>query len=166
MTTRRTFTARFTLDPERVWLVELAEEPRVHTYGRTLVKARAHIRDATALWFELDPDSFDLVEDVRLPKPVANAVGKANQARERARRVQAEAGDLATQAAVALVRDLKVGVRDAAELLGVSHSRVQQLVETPREREVAGFTRQAPGGERILKTAPTRKGVPARQDRP
>ena len=36
------------------WLVELAEEPRAHTFARSLAKAEEHIRDATALWFERD----------------------------------------------------------------------------------------------------------------
>lgn len=127
MTTKRTFTARFELDPQGVWLVELVEEPGVHTYGRTLAKARAHIRDAAALWFELEEGSFDIVEDVRLPKDVANAVGKANQARERARQAQNEAAHLTALAAQRLAGELGVGLRDAADILGLSHGRVHQL---------------------------------------
>lgn len=63
-------TAVFQRDDEGYWLVELAEEPRVHTYGRTLAKARDHIRDATALWFEVAPEEVVFVEDIRLPAPV------------------------------------------------------------------------------------------------
>ena len=77
----RVFTAVFERDDDGYWLVELREEPRVHTYGRTLAKAREHIFDATALWFEVAPEDLNLVEDVRLPAPV-----KATLARPAKRR--------------------------------------------------------------------------------
>ncbi len=85
----------FERDDDGYWLVELEEEPRVHTYGRTLAKAREHIVDASALWFEVPPEDLDLVEDIRLP---------------------------------ALVKDGRLSVRDAADVLGLSHQRVQQLL--------------------------------------
>jgi predicted RNase H-like HicB family nuclease len=43
------------------WLVEIAEIPQVHTFGRTLPIAREHIRDALALWLRSsDANSLDL----------------------------------------------------------------------------------------------------------
>jgi predicted RNase H-like HicB family nuclease len=35
-----------------VWYARVEEETRAHTYGRTLAKAREHLREAAALWFE------------------------------------------------------------------------------------------------------------------
>jgi predicted RNase H-like HicB family nuclease len=63
----RAFTAVFERDDDGYWLVELEQEPRAHSNGRTLAKAREHIVDATALWFEVGPDDLSLVDDVRLP---------------------------------------------------------------------------------------------------
>lgn len=122
------YTATFERDEEGFWLVELVEEPRVHTYGRTLAKARDHIRDATALWFEAAPDAFTLVEDVRLPKPVRATVERARKERAKAQAVQEAAAGATREAARALVEQGRLSVRDAADVLGLSHQRVQQLL--------------------------------------
>lgn len=51
----RTWTARIHRDAEgSAWLAEVAEEPRVHTYGRTLAAATENIREALALWLEVE----------------------------------------------------------------------------------------------------------------
>ena len=122
------YTAAFERDEEGFWLVELIEEPRVHTYGRTLAKARDHIRDATALWFEVAPDAFTIIEDIRLPKPVKTTVDRAREERARAQAVQEAAAIATREAARALVEEGRLSVRDAADILGLSHQRVQQLL--------------------------------------
>lgn len=122
------YTATFERDEDGFWLVELVEEPRVHTYGRTLAKAREHIRDAAALWFEIAPDAFALSEDVRLPKPIKASVERARKERAKAQAVQEEAAGATREAARALVEQGQLSVRDAADLLGLSHQRVQQLL--------------------------------------
>jgi predicted RNase H-like HicB family nuclease len=80
----KVLTAVFERDDDGYWLVELEEEPRVHSYGRTLAKAREHILDASALWFEVAPEELNLVEDIRLPAPVKASPG-ARPAGARAR---------------------------------------------------------------------------------
>jgi predicted RNase H-like HicB family nuclease len=128
MVTVKTLTAVFQRDEEGYWLVELAEEPRVHTYGRTLAKARQHIFDAAALWFEVSPEEFNLVEDIRLPAPVKARLELARREREHAQAAQEAAAGATREAARALVREGRLSVRDAAEVLGLSHQRVQQLL--------------------------------------
>jgi predicted RNase H-like HicB family nuclease len=127
-TVTNNYTAVFERDEEGFWLVELVEEPRVHTYGRTLAKAREHIRDATALWFEVLPDAFILIEDIGLPKPVKATVDRARKERAKAQAVQAAAAGAPRKAARALVEEGRLSVRDAADVLGLSHQRVQQLL--------------------------------------
>ena len=127
-TVTNSYTAAFERDEEGFWLVELIDEPRVHTCGRTLAKARDHIRDATALWFEVSPDAFILVEDIRLPKPVKATVDRARTQRAKAQAVQEAAADATRKAARALVEEGQLSVRDAADVLGLSHQRVQQLL--------------------------------------
>jgi predicted RNase H-like HicB family nuclease len=122
------YTATFDRDEEGFWLVELVEEPRVHTYGRTLAKAREHIRDATALWFEIAPDAITIVEDIRLPKLVRATVERARKERAKAQAVQEAAAGATREAARALVEEGRLSVRDAADVLGLSHQRVQQLL--------------------------------------
>lgn len=128
MTTRRTYTAVFERGRDGAWEVELAEEPGVHTFARTLAKARVYIREATAAWFDTDEESFDLVEDVRLPKAIKDTVAKARRERERAQAAQEVAVSTTRAAVEALVRKGHLSTRDAAEVLGLSHQRIQQLL--------------------------------------
>jgi hypothetical protein len=56
------------------------------------------------------------------------ALRRSRALRDRAERDRAEARAATADAASVLVDDLDLGLRDVAELLGVSHQRVQQLV--------------------------------------
>ena len=57
------------------WTVELEEEPRVHTWGKTVEQALARVREAAALWFQTDEDDIELVPHPVLPK----AAGRTNR---------------------------------------------------------------------------------------
>ena len=95
----RKLTAVFERDDDGYWLVELEEEPRVHSYGRTLAKAREHILDASTLWFEVAPEELNLVEDIRLPAPVKASLELARQEREHAQMAQEAAAGATRDAA-------------------------------------------------------------------
>jgi hypothetical protein len=49
--TRTTATARLEREKDGRWTVELEEEPRVHTWGKTVDQALRRVREAAALWF-------------------------------------------------------------------------------------------------------------------
>ena len=52
---RRQWTARYRHDREdAVWLARVAELPEVHTYGSTLAEAETYLREALALWLQVD----------------------------------------------------------------------------------------------------------------
>jgi predicted RNase H-like HicB family nuclease len=123
--------ANFELDQSGVWLAEIEEIPQVHTYGRTLGKARQYLADALALWLNEPIDTLkDRIEyrPVALDPTLLKKVHEAIAAREIAEGATNAAGELMTTAARALTTDAKLSLRDAAELLGISHQRVQQLV--------------------------------------
>ena len=131
--TKKHYTARYTLE-DGDWLVEIDEIPQVHTFGRTLARAQANIRDALALWLQAD-DASDL--DVRdeiaaIPAKLARVVAEANEARAQADELSGRAQDLTARAAQQLVGELGMSVRDAAQVLHVSHQRVHQLVHGRR----------------------------------
>jgi predicted RNase H-like HicB family nuclease len=112
-----------------VWVAEVREVPQAHTYGRTLARTRAHLREALALVLDVDEDSFELSVSVQLEDGVGELVEIAAAARREAEKL-AEQSRVATEdAAFALVHDAKLSRRDAAVALGMSYQRVDQLVQ-------------------------------------
>jgi predicted RNase H-like HicB family nuclease len=129
-TNEATYHARFVLG-EDTWLAEIVEIPEVHTFGRTLGKAREYLVDALALWLD------EPIEDVRkrlefgipeLPEEIREAAQLAVGARELAECISKEAAELMTAGASALVVDAHLSIRDAADILGLSHQRVHQIL--------------------------------------
>jgi predicted RNase H-like HicB family nuclease/DNA-binding CsgD family transcriptional regulator len=135
----KTYTARLEREEDGRWSVELEEEPRVHTWGRTVDQALARVREATALWFQADEASIGLVPRPVLPKSAATAIDQARQARAQARSADRLAMDK-TKRAVTALTGRGVSLRDAAAIIGISHQRVHQLLTpgvTPRPNRPA-----------------------------
>ena len=127
MNPRKTYVAIYKRDPQDdAWNVHIDGLAGCQTYGRSLHQARARIREALAVWLDREPEDL-LVRD-QFPAnlvAVADSVAKARKEAELAgTKAQQE-----TRQAVRRLADLGVSRRDAAELLGLSHQRVQQLLE-------------------------------------
>src|SRR5438309_1657327 len=100
---RKRYTAVYERDAiTDAWNVEVAEEPRCHSWGRTLPQARSHIRDALAAWFDTDEDTFEITDDVRLPSKTRQAIARMERSREQARRANQGAATETANAAKAL----------------------------------------------------------------
>jgi predicted RNase H-like HicB family nuclease len=127
MSPRKTYVAVYERDPEDdAWNVRIKGLPGCETYGRSLRQAQARIREALGLWLERDPDSLSVRDE--LPASLATVANEVAQARREAE----QAGTRAHQETIQAVRQLtELGLsrRDAAALLGLSHQRVQQLLE-------------------------------------
>ncbi len=127
----KTYTARLQREKDGRWTVELEEEPRVHTWGKTVEQALTRMREAAALWFQTDEDDIDLVPLPVLPKSAGQTVAQARQAREQARTADRLAVEQTRKAAATLTRR-GISIRDAAAILGISHQRVHQLLASER----------------------------------
>lgn len=108
------------------WNVRIKGLAGCQTYGRSLRQAQSRIREALALWLDQDTDTLVIRDQFPASlRTVADEVAKARRNADRA-------GTLAQQQTARAVRqltDLGLSRRDAAELLGLSHQRVQQLLE-------------------------------------
>ena len=114
-------------DENGAWSVRSPDVPGFHTYGRSLRQARNRAREALSVWVE-DADDAELEFRYRLPKQWREATRGSRQARTRAIDTEREAQARATEVAHYLTAVCGLSLRDAAELLGLSHQRVQQLI--------------------------------------
>lgn len=116
------------------WGVEIADHEGVHVKGgytqaRRLDQVEAMVREAVSLLLDVAEDSFDVRVDPALPADIRREVDEARALREQAERAQQEATRAAARAAVDLVKRERLTIRDAGRILGLSHQRVDQLLD-------------------------------------
>ncbi len=136
-----TYVAEVERDASGNWLASVPALRGVHTHARSLASLRRYLKDAIALWLEVDlldagetdphveRDSVNVQLNVKLPARVRRATETARRRRDRARGAEAEAAAATRDAAHALVES-GLSHRDAAEMLGLSHQRVDQLLRS------------------------------------
>ncbi len=124
-----TYTVHFERDPSGWWIVTVPGVQGCRTQGRSIAEGRRRIREALALFVgETDAGRAVLEDDVALPAPLRRRVGQVMAVRERAELARTEAREATREAMDELTREAGLSLRDAAELLGVSFQRVQQIV--------------------------------------
>jgi predicted RNase H-like HicB family nuclease len=116
-------------DESGAWIARVPSIRGCHSHGRTLDQARRRLREALGLWVD-DADSAKLSEEIRLPARVRTAISRSRKARRQAKHERDRAQLAMKAAAETLVEELGLGLRDAGELLEISHQRVQQLVKS------------------------------------
>jgi predicted RNase H-like HicB family nuclease len=127
MTLPKTYTAIYDHDADdNAWNVRIKGLTGCQTYGRSIRQAQSRIREALALW--LDTDSAQLRVRDQFPAALASVADDVVRARSAAERAGAKAQQQTIEAVKSLT-ELGLSRRDAAELLGLSHQRVHQLLE-------------------------------------
>jgi predicted RNase H-like HicB family nuclease len=116
----KTYRVVFERDESGHWIATVPGVKGCHSYGRSISEARARVREALGL-FVRGAARARLEDDVRLSAEMRRHVRRFRAARERAERERVQAAE----AVRALAGDLSR--RDTAELLGISHQRVDQL---------------------------------------
>ena len=126
----KAYRVRYTRDESGWWQAFVPDVRGCHTQGRTIEEARRRVREALGLFIDNASD-VTLKDEVQMPKRVADVVKRYRTARQRADREQQHASATARRAVKALAGGrLHLSRRDAAEVLGISAQRVQQLLET------------------------------------
>jgi predicted RNase H-like HicB family nuclease len=118
----KTYRVVYELDESGHWIATVPAVRGCHTYGRSLSEARSRIREALSL-FVARTVTTKLVDDVRLPAAMRRLVLQYRSARAHAEEDRKRAETAVRRLATSLSR------RDAADLLEISHQRVQQLAE-------------------------------------
>jgi predicted RNase H-like HicB family nuclease len=121
------FTVLYERDETNWWMARVVGVRGCHTQGRTIEEARRRIREALGLYVE-DADGAELIDDIRLPREISRRLGAYRSARTRAAKEQERARSEAKGAVRLLTKKMRLSVRDAGTLLGLSHQRVQQLL--------------------------------------
>ncbi|MFN8037190.1 MAG: type II toxin-antitoxin system HicB family antitoxin [Acidimicrobiia bacterium] len=130
MTRTKNYVAVYERDPESdAWLVSIKGIDGCHTYGRSLRQAEDRIREALALWLDRDPDGLTITP--QWPPELASVASEATQARSAASDAARRATTTMAKAAQRLDH-MGLSRRDAADILGISHQRVQQLLVSRR----------------------------------
>lgn len=123
----KTYVAEVTRDQDGAWLVSVPSVPGCHTYGRTLGAARRRIREALRLWVN-DAGRAQIEFVVHVPVRARRVIDPYIRAR-----IKAEAASEEARAALRLaaerLTEQGMSLRDAGELLGLSHQRIAQVLE-------------------------------------
>jgi hypothetical protein len=106
--------------------VTFPEIKGAHTYGRSLNQLRRRIPEVLRLW-DRDPARLDIVEVLDLPASLRQAISLTTKQRieleERSQVVQRDMERTIRR----LQTELKLGVRDSGELLGISPQYAHKL---------------------------------------
>lgn len=127
MSANKTYVAVYERDDtDDAWNVQIKGLDGCQTYGRSLRQAQGRIREALALWLDKDPATLRIRHE--LPPKLSAVTDRVKRARSEAERAGSKAQQQ-TAEAVKTLTGMGLSRRDAAELLGLSHQRVQQLLE-------------------------------------
>ena len=128
----KSYVLTYVRDEDGWWVASVPSVKGCHTQGRTIGEARRRIRDALELYIK-GADTAELVDDIRMDAALRKALQEAQEARREAEASQALAVAKTATAVAKLGKSMSM--RDVADLVGVSHQRVHQLLKaTPLKK--------------------------------
>jgi predicted RNase H-like HicB family nuclease len=125
MTNERSDTVVFERDETGAWVAWVPSVPGCHTYGWSISQTSSRLRDALALW---RADAPTARPEFRLPPDVQESIVAAQRSARRAE-AAVDHANAALAATVTVLARARFSRRDTAVLLGISHQRVQQILE-------------------------------------
>lgn len=112
----------------RWWAITVPALKGVFSQARRLVDVEPMARDAIATVLDVPPRSLDIVVRPVLGDRLDALVHRAREARATAQEAQVDASECSVRALRSLQR-AGIPLRDAGELIGVSHQRAAQLAD-------------------------------------
>jgi predicted RNase H-like HicB family nuclease len=135
MSEQRRFEVVLEPDESGGWHAYIPKVRGCRTWGRSLGAARRYIREALATCVDVLGDDAEriaraavLAETVKLRGEAKKALDEYLKTRRRASELSDIAQRLASDAAEKLTRQGHLSLRDAGDLLGLSHERVNQVM--------------------------------------
>lgn len=122
----RTYTVTYERDETGWWIASVKEVSGCHTQGRSISQARRRIREALSLCVT-GASKAKLVDDIRLPKSVSTLIADVKASRLRVEEESVKLRCTTEEAIASLIKDFGVSMRDAGELLELSHQRVNEV---------------------------------------
>ena len=120
------YTAVYSREPDGAWIVYIrGHRHEIHTFARSLRRARENIRDALSLWYD-DAETAAIVDRVELEPELVEEVAET----EELARLHSELSQKLAEKrrrTVRLLQESGMGTRDIAELLALSQQRVSQI---------------------------------------
>jgi predicted RNase H-like HicB family nuclease len=120
------YTAVYSREADGAWIVYVrGHRHEVHSFARSLRRARENIRDALSLWYD-DAETATIVDRVELASELKEELAATAEV---GRRHSALSKELAVKRR-RVIRSLQrsgMGTRDIAELLKLSQQRVSQI---------------------------------------
>lgn len=151
MTERNTYEVTASRDG-RWWLVQV-KDPDTVGQARNLDEVEEVAREIIGLWFDVEPDSFDVNLSIEIPGE-ARDVWREAQAREELGRNEVARAAILARKAVQSLRADGLTFKDAGRVLGLSAQRVQQLAASP-----GGAESDTHGAAKKIVPARTRVGA-------
>ena len=111
-----------------MWLARIPSVKGCYTHGRTLAEARVRIRKALSICVDYTVAKAVLRDHIGLPGNVRQKLDARKRELTKSEEVLMRLRELNASAARALVRDTKLSLRDAGELLGASQETVRSWV--------------------------------------
>ncbi|MBW2211998.1 MAG: hypothetical protein JRG67_13325 [Deltaproteobacteria bacterium] len=125
------YTAVYSREADGAWIVYVrGHRHEIHSFARSLRRARENIRDALSLWYD-DAETATIVDRVELAADLKQELATTAEV---ARRHTALCKELTVKRRRA-IRSLQrsgMGTRDIAELLELSQQRVSQIARGVR----------------------------------
>lgn len=122
----KSYIVRYERDEDGWWVASVKGVSGCHTQGKTIQQSRVRIREALGLFIE-DSENVDLIDDIFLPTKARNLVKTVLETRERIEADSVKLQKATLDAARTLTNDIGVSMRDAGDILGLSHQRIHQL---------------------------------------